>query len=139
MVDDRGTSLTLNGNRCRDAKSRATFHTEYIIPRSLPRAPRRGRVVHSGRSTTVAFAALSVRALVLPAGRRSARRQTQERRESGEALGHVSGLSATAEQETNGDPGYRSNADRFPRLITHVTIRRRERFLGVALRLFRTV
>src|SRR6266853_4649859 len=55
MVDDRGTSLKLNANRCRDTKSRASFHPEYIIPRSLPRAPRHG--VSSFRA--LACAALS--------------------------------------------------------------------------------
>src|SRR6266853_2911091 len=104
MVDDRGTSLKLNTNRCRDTKSRASFQAEYIIPRSLPRAPRRGPVIIQGAAPP-----------------------------------SPSQRSATAEQEANGDSRQRGNADRLPRLITHVTIRRRERFLGLALRLFRTV
>src|SRR5436853_7193444 len=47
--------------------------------------------------------------------------------------------SAAAEQHTHGEPRYRGNADRFPRLCMHVTIRRLERLLGLALRLSRTV
>jgi hypothetical protein len=70
MVDDRGTSLKLDGSRCRDTKSQAMLHAEPMIPRSLSgegpgtstRACRRSK-----RSTALAFPALSRLALVLPA------------------------------------------------------------------------
>jgi len=103
MVDDRGTSLKLNANRCRDTKSRASFHPEYIIPRSLP-----------GR---------------LDAGVSSFRAQHHPR------LPALSDGRAGSQRRLRLTRQCRA----LPRLITHVSIRRRERFLGLTLRLFRTV
>ena len=110
MVDDRGRSLKLNGSPRRDTKSRAMLHAEYIIPRSLPRQVQAPR-----RSTALAFPALA--------------RATEE-----ELL-----ELAAADQEADGESHHRGNADCIPRLVTHVTVTRLERFFGLALHLLRTV
>lgn len=141
----------------------STLNTSY-----RDRSPGRSRHLeagvssHSGRSTALAFPALSFLALVLATRPRTtaeaarvpraksncqrgqnqlahATRPLGTRRESGEALGMSAGPSAAADQETDDESRYRGNADRFPRLITHVTVTRLERFLGLALHLIRTV
>jgi len=146
------------------------------------RSPRRSRHLdsrvssHSGRSTALAFPALSLLALVLPTRLRTTAEAARVPRAKSNCqhgqnqLAHATeslaggprtrGLRtparrappsvasrdarelrelAAADQETDGESGYRGNADCFPRLITHVTITRLERFLGLALHLIGTV
>ena len=99
-------SLRLNGNRYRDTTPQAMLHAARIILRSLPRE------VQTPRRGCIVHSQRST----VPISRRSVLR------------------SAAAERQAQGEACYRGNADRFPRLIPHATVRRLERFPGLVLR-----
>jgi hypothetical protein len=103
-------AATRNRGRC------STLNTSYR-DRSPGRSRHLGAGVssYSGRSTALAFPALA-------------------HATEGELL-----ALAAADQEADGESRHRGNADCIPRLITHVTVTRLERFFGLALHLIRTV
>src|SRR4029077_855080 len=108
----RAGAATRSRGRC------STLSTSYR-DRSPGRSRHLGAGVssHSGRSTALAFPALSFLALLMPT-----RLRPRLRRRAYHAPNPMANaVLAAAEQETDDESRYRGNADRFPRLIPHVT------------------